>query len=140
MLGRTFTSEEEQPGQRVVILSYELWKSDFAGSPNAIGQTVKIGDEPSTIVGVMPADFNYPIDESVKFWTTFAADTEGPTPYTAARDQAGLSIVGRLKHGNSIMQGMADLTAIQRGIAQQYSEDKRYLGVDARTLLEESIE
>ena len=44
ILGRTFTSEEEQPGQRVVILSHELWKSDFAASPNVIGQTVKIGD------------------------------------------------------------------------------------------------
>lgn len=140
MLGRTFISEEEQPGHRVVILSYELWKSDFAASPNVIGETVKISDEPSTIVGVMPTDFNYPIDESVKFWTTFAADAEGPSWATTARDQAGLSIVGRLRNGTSIMQGMADLTAIQRGIAQQYSEDKNHLGVDARPLLEEFIE
>ena len=140
ILGRTFTSEEEQPGQRVVILSHELWKSDFAASPNVIGQTVKIGDEPSTIVGVMSADFNYPIDESVKFWTTFAASAEGPSPDTAERDRAGLSIIGRLKDGTSVMQGMADLTAIQRGIAQQYSEDKHHLAVDVRPLLEESIE
>ena len=140
MLGRTFTSEEEQPGHRVVILSYELWKSDFAASPNIIGQIVKISDESSTIVGVMPAGFNYPIDESMKFWATFAASAEGSSADTASRDHAGLTIIGRLKNGTNIVQGMADLTAIQRGIAQQYSEDKRHLGVDARPLLEESIE
>ena len=59
-LGRAFTHEEEQPGHRVVILSYDLWVSDFAASPDAIGQIVKISDEASTIVGVMPADFHYP--------------------------------------------------------------------------------
>lgn len=140
ILGRTFTSEEEQPGHRVVILSNELWKSDFAASRDVIGQTVKISDEASTIVGVMPADFNYPIDESVKFWTTFAASAEGPSPETAVRDRAGLSIIGRLKDGTSIKQGIADLSAIQRGIAQQFSEDKHHSAVDAMPLLEESIE
>jgi len=63
-LGRTFTAEEEQPGRRVVILSHELWVSDFASSPNVIGQTVKISDEPSVIVGLMPSGFHYPVGES----------------------------------------------------------------------------
>ena len=51
-LGRAFTEDEEQPGHRVAILSHELWVSDFAASPSAIGQTVKISDEPYTVVGV----------------------------------------------------------------------------------------
>ena len=66
-LGRTFTEEEEQPGHRVVILSHELWASDFASSPNVIGETVKISDEPSIVVGVMPAGFHYPIGDPVLF-------------------------------------------------------------------------
>lgn len=139
-LGRTFTHEEEQPGHRVVILSYELWVSDFAASPSAIGQIVKITDEPSTIVGVMPPDFHFPVETSYKFWTTFAADTEGPTPYTSSRDPAGLSIVGRLKDGVSIEQGVSDLSAIQRGIAQQYIEDKQHLSVSARSLLRDAVD
>ena len=66
-LGRTFTEEEEQPGHRVVILSHELWASDFASSPNVIGETVKISDEPSIIVGVMPAGFHFPVGDPVLF-------------------------------------------------------------------------
>ena len=90
-LGRTFTEEEERPGHRVVILSHELWASDFASSPNVIGEIVKISDEPSTIVGVMPAGFHFPVGNPVYFWTTFAADTEGPAPY--ASDRAGRPII-----------------------------------------------
>jgi hypothetical protein len=88
VLGRAFTEEEEQPGRRVVILSHELWVSDFASSPNVLGQTVKISDEPSTIVGVMPAGFHYPVSEPANFWATFAADSEGPPPNTSLRDAA----------------------------------------------------
>ena len=44
-LGRTFNAEEELAGHRAVILSHELWVSDFASSPNALGQMVKISDE-----------------------------------------------------------------------------------------------
>src|SRR5258708_5126570 len=79
-MGRTFLSEEEQPGHRVVILSHELWVSDFASSPQVLGQTVKISDETSTIVGVMPAGFHYPPEGPALFWATFAADNEGHLP------------------------------------------------------------
>src|SRR6266700_5815068 len=84
-LGRPFIAPEEQPGHRVVILSHELWASDFASSPNVIGETVKISDEPSTIVGVMPKGFHFPVGDPVYFWATFAADAEGPSPLTSVR-------------------------------------------------------
>src|SRR5215469_4243028 len=74
-IGRTFTAEEDQPGHRVVILSHELWVSLFASSPDVVGQTVKISDQPSTVIGVMPAGFHYPLDEPGYFWAAYAADT-----------------------------------------------------------------
>jgi putative ABC transport system permease protein len=139
VLGRAFTEEEEQPGRRVVILSHELWVSDFASSPNVLGQTVKISDEPSTIVGVMPTGFHYPVSEPANFWATFAADSEGPSPNTSLRDETRLSIVGRLKTGVELKQALADLNTIQRGLAQHYSEDRHRLAVSAKPLLEETV-
>lgn len=138
-LGRTFTTEEQQPGHRVVILSHELWVSDFASSPNVIGQIVKVSDEPSIIVGVMPAGFHYPVAEPASFWVTYAADNEGPRPGTSLRDWDRLSIVGRLKRGVSFQQALADLNTIQRGLAQQYSEDRHRLGVSIVPLLEPAV-
>jgi putative ABC transport system permease protein len=138
-LGRTFTEEEEQPGHRVVILSHELWASDFASSPNVIGEIVKISDEPSIIVGVMPAGFHFPVGAPVYFWATFAADAEGPSPYTSEREGDRLSIIGRIKKSAGAKQALADLDAIQRSLAQQYYENTYRLGVSIAPLLEQSV-
>jgi predicted permease len=138
-LGRTFTAEEEQPGHRVVILSHELWVSDFASSPNVIGQTVKISDEPSVIVGVMPSGFHYPVGEPAYFWATYAVDNEGRNRNTWLRGWDRLSIVGRLKAGVGIEQALADLDTIQLGLAKEYSEDRYRLGVSVAPLLDETV-
>lgn len=138
-LGRTFRTEEEQPGQRVVILSHELWVSDFAASPDVIGQTVKVSDWPSVVVGVMPAGFHYPIGEPAEFWSTFAADNEGPYPATSDRDSKRLEIVGRMNQGVPIERAQAELNAIQRGLAQQYPENRNRGGVMMEPLLEEAV-
>ena len=139
-IGRTFTQEEELPGHRVAILSNELWLSDFAGSPDAIGQTVKISDEPYTVIGVMPAGFHYPIGQPALFWSTFAIDAEGPAPGTSLRDEKKLSVVGRLKPGVSPQQALAEMNTIQRGLAQTYSEDLTNLGVAITPLLNDAVD
>lgn len=138
-LGRTFTADEQQPAHRVVILSHELWASDFASSPDSLGQTVKISDEPYTIVGVMPAGFHYPIGQPANYWTTYAIDAEGRAPGTSLRDEDRLAIVGRLKPDVGIKQALAELNTIQFGLAQQYSEDRFRLGVSINPLLEKDV-
>ncbi len=139
-LGRMFTEEEELPGHRVAILSHELWVSDFGASPNAIGQTIKISDEPYVVVGVMPSDFHYPIGRPDSFWSTYSIDSEGRTPDTSIRDDERLSVVGRLKPGVSIQQALAELNTIQSGLARQYSEDRYRVGVAITPLLAEQVD
>jgi predicted permease len=138
-LGRTFTMEEEQPGHRVAILSHELWVSDFGSSPDAIGQIVKISDEPYTVVGVMPSGFHYPIGQPALFWSTYSIDAEGPAAGTSQRDLDRLFIVGRLKPGVGIAQALAEMNLIQRGLAQSYSEDLYKLGVSITPLLNQAV-
>ena len=138
-MGRTFTPEEEQPGHRVVILSHELWVSLFASSPDVVGQTVKISDQPSTVVGVMPAGFHYPVNEPGYFWATYAADTEGPSPKTSVREFDGLHILGRLKPGITMQQALVDLNTIQAQLAQQYRENRFRPAVSIQPLLTQQL-
>jgi len=139
ILGRNFTAEEERAGHRVVILSHELWVSDFNSCPHVIGETVRISDEPSTIVGVMPAGFHYAVKDPAMFWATYAANAEGQFPATSRRDGDELSIVGRLKNGVTLNQALADLNTIQRGLSQQYSEDRFRSAVALMPLLNEAV-
>jgi ABC-type antimicrobial peptide transport system permease subunit len=61
LLGRTFNASEGQTGgPPAVLLSEGLWRSTFHSDPNIVGQVVKIGGKPMTIVGVMPAGFAFP--------------------------------------------------------------------------------
>lgn len=138
-LGRTFTEEEEQPGHRVVILSHELWVSLFGGSRDVIGQTVKVSDEPSVVVGVMPAGFHYPVNQPAYFWATYSANTEGRFPLTSRRDSDDLHVVGRIKPGVTIEQARADLNTIQSQLAQQYAENRFRPAVVMQPLLRQQV-
>jgi putative ABC transport system permease protein len=138
-LGRTFSTEEEKPGHRVVILSHELWVSTFGAAPDAIGQLVKVSDEQSIIVGVMPKGFHYPLDSPALFWTTYAANAEGPFPLTSIREDDELHIVGRLKPRIRLPQALADLNTIQRQIAQLYPASRYRSAVLLQPLLNEQV-
>jgi putative ABC transport system permease protein len=61
LLGRTFTQAEGLTGgPNVVLLSEGLWRQAFHADPNIVGQVVRIGGQPYSIVGVMPAAFRFP--------------------------------------------------------------------------------
>ncbi|MGH9445957.1 MAG: ABC transporter permease [Terriglobia bacterium] len=60
-LGRTFTSEEDQPrSARVVVLSDELWKQRYGGNPALMGHAIKLNRIPYTVIGIMPPGFYFP--------------------------------------------------------------------------------
>jgi putative ABC transport system permease protein len=60
LVGREFRDEEGEPGgERVVILSHDFWQRRFGGDPGVIGSAVTIEGGPQTVVGVMPAGFEF---------------------------------------------------------------------------------
>jgi predicted permease len=70
MLGRTFTQEEDSPnGGHVVVLSYGLWQRRFGGNPKVIGQSLPLGGDPYTIIGVLGRDFA--TDPVADIWIPF---------------------------------------------------------------------
>ena len=61
LFGRIFTPEEDQPNaNREVVLAYHTWKSIFGGDSGIVGRSVQLNQQPYKIVGVMPADFQWP--------------------------------------------------------------------------------
>ena len=62
MLGRAYTPDEEVPGRnRVVVLSHALWQSHFGSDPAVVGRSIRLNSESVTVIGIMPAGFEYPL-------------------------------------------------------------------------------
>jgi putative ABC transport system permease protein len=74
-MGRTFTSQEEQPGAPgVAMLSQELWRSRFAADPNILGKAITVDGIKRSVIGVMPAGFAFPGDAELWLPLTVGAD------------------------------------------------------------------
>jgi putative ABC transport system permease protein len=136
MLGRMFLPDEDKPSEsgRVVILSQPLFQKRFDADPSILNQAVTLNGVSYTIVGVMPAGFEFPIqNEPVDLWTTIAGDASGSTPVTAQRGAHFLQVIGRLKPGVNLEQAQAEITAIASRLEQQYPDTntRRGLRVDS---------
>ncbi|WP_348264821.1 ABC transporter permease [Telmatobacter sp. DSM 110680] len=132
ILGRGFQREEEQAGNRSVVIGFGLWKSLFNSSPSALGKVIRLDEKPYTVVGVMPAGFQFPIaTPDAQIWVTLAQDAEGAHSSASQRGYNQLDVVGRLRDGVSIDQARAEMNTIQRGLALHYpDDDKEYTSVD----------
>src|SRR5882757_4748514 len=126
MLGREFRWDEEQAGNRAVMLSYPLWQLRFGGEKNVVGRQIMLDGRPYTIAGVMPQKFHFPAGTAVEAWTSIASAAEGATPETAQRGAKELDVIGRLKPGVSMDQARADLSSVARGLAQQYADSNKW--------------
>ena len=120
ILGRVFTREEDKPGAAsVVLLSEGLWKRRFGGDPNIIGREIDLGGK-TTVLGIMPAGFQYPIsDETQDFWEPLFSATFLTKEAREERANRFLMGIGRLKQGANVEQAKADLDLISRQIEQQ---------------------
>jgi putative ABC transport system permease protein len=124
VLGRTFLPAEDNPGEsRVVLLSQQLFQQRFNADPKIVGQPVTLDGRSYTVVGVMPSEFQFPIqNEPVELWTTVASIREGKDPVSNQRGAHFLRVIGRLKPGVSKEQAQAEMTAISARLEQQYPD------------------
>ncbi|AHG89896.1 permease [Gemmatirosa kalamazoonensis] len=114
LLGRSFADEESAPGseRRVAILSYGLWQRRFAGDRGAVGRPLMLDGTPYTIVGVMPAAFDFPARTDL--WLPLA-----PSPTTSRGDHR-LRVVGRLAPGVTLGGATADMRRIALELGREY--------------------
>ncbi len=136
VLGRMFLPDDDKPSEtgRVVILSQPLFQKRFSADPSILNQAITLNGVSYTVVGVMPAGFEFPIqNEPVELWTTIAGDASGQTPVTTQRGAHFLRVIGRLKPEVTLEQAQADVTTIASRLEQQYPDTntRRGLRVDS---------
>lgn len=107
LLGRPLVEEDERAGAPdVVVIGQALWRDRFGSDPAIVGKTVRLGNDTHSVVGVMPENFGFPINQSL--WTPLRVHTldfgngEGPA----------LRMFGRLKPGITTEAAESELLSI----------------------------
>jgi putative ABC transport system permease protein len=119
MMGRLFSEQESQPAaSHVAILSRGLWESRFAADPNIIGREIRLQGETYTVVGVMPAGFQFPLMGVCNIWSPLALDDK----QRADRANSWFSAFGRLKPGVTPEQASAEISAIAARLQKLYPQ------------------
>jgi predicted permease len=111
-MGRWFDDHDDEKGAApVAILSHALWQRSFGGDPNLVGHTIRINEANVTVVGIMPASFEF-----VGPWLrTRSCEVFLPAQLTWAEDDRGshwLCAVARLKDGVSVAAADSEIKAI----------------------------
>lgn len=123
VLGRVFTEEEEAGrGDRVIIISWDIWQNRYAGAPDIVGRSIRVNSERATIVGVMPEGFHFPFMEDV--WLPLGLDA-----IDAERGADRYQVVGRLLPGVSLEQATSQMQSIAARIAAEYPATNEGVGV-----------
>ena len=116
LLGRNFLPEEDRPGaSKVVMLSHSLWQSRYGADPQIVNREILLNGEKHTVVGVMPASFQF-LEREVRLWVPIAFDAED----MVNRGGHYLKVVARLKPGVPQSQAQADVDAIMSRLAKDY--------------------
>jgi len=130
--GRVFLPEEDQPGpNRIVILSDGLWRRRFGSDPKIIGQTVSLNNEPYTVVGVAPPDFQFPRRGDLPAGFQFPREVDLYTPLALTPEQRNnrsrhyLAVIARLKPQTNFEQAQAEVVGIAKRLEQQYPDMNR---------------
>lgn len=115
-IGRTFLPGEDQPGRdRVVVLSRGLWERRFGSDRGVLGKTLIMNDISYTVIGVAPANFQFPPEAEV--WTPLSFTQDELSP--GSRGNHRLEVLARIKSGISFEQAGADMQAVSQRIIEQ---------------------
>lgn len=116
--GRTFLAEEDEEGRNAVVLvKQSLWQRRFGSDPAFVGKTISLDGKPHTVVGIMPQDFEFPMNGS-ELWAPIAfSPKESANHYSHY-----LQVVGLLKPGATVEQAQGEMTAIAARQEQEHPD------------------
>ncbi|HEX4683204.1 MAG TPA: ABC transporter permease, partial [Gemmatimonadaceae bacterium] len=119
-IGRDFLQSEDAPGRnQVVILGFGLWQRRFASDSSVVGRTISIDGNPTTVIGVMPKDFDNVVSPTAQIWRVLGYDTQ---PW-ACRTCHHLRMVARVRPGESLTQAAVEIDAIHARLAAAYPKE-----------------
>jgi len=117
VLGRTFQAGEDQPGgNKVTVLTYAFWQRRFGGDPGIIGKALTINGESYTVIGVLPASFQFALRNN-DLWLPYQPTQNQLT----RRYMHGTNLIGRLKPGLDPTDAQSDLTVIASRIEKEFN-------------------
>ena len=120
VLGRAFTNEEEERGERLVMLSYGLWQRRFGSSRDIIGKSLEIDGARAVIVGIMPPTFQLPTKDT-ELWEPLTLFPNW-NALKAKRDTPSGFVIGRLRPHVAFAQAQADMNVIGSGLAREHPQ------------------
>jgi putative ABC transport system permease protein len=124
-LGRALTAEDDQSGANpVAVLSNSFWQRRFASDPTIIGKSLTLNGQGYTVVGVMPARFQFPSRED-QLWVPLAFTAE----QAGDRGRHYLQVVARTKANVTLPQAQADMNTIAGRLEQQYPATNTHIGI-----------
>src|SRR5829696_3588748 len=134
--GRTFVGGEDGlEARRVAVLSHGLWRRRFGGERSAVGREVTLDGQAYTVVGVLPAGFDFALLGDTEVWTPLA-----PTPDVASRRYLHwLKAVGRLKPGASLEAAQAHLATVASRVERDDPGAHAGVGLKVVPLQEEFV-
>jgi predicted permease len=134
-LGRTFqTGEDKQGAPRVTVLTYGMWQRRFGGDPNIVGQSLTINGDNYTVVGVLPASFQFAL-RNADLWRPYQPTDNQLT----RRFMHGTNLIGRLKPGVSEGEAQSELSVIAKRIEQEHKQSHAGTGVKLVPLQEQFV-
>lgn len=119
MLGRVWTAAEDEPGARLVVLTYEGWQRYFGGDRNIVGRQVRVALNPYIVIGVMPPGFQFPVSAKSAYLTPLHPLV---APALKNRGSHFMRAIGRLKPGVSLAQARSEAAAIAARLEKEYPD------------------
>ena len=120
-LGRTFAPSDAVVGSdRVVIVSDGFWQRVLGGDPQIVGKTIQLDAVAFTVIGVMPAGFEFPTAAAVEAWAPLAFDPNDL--HGRSRRARSLTVVGRLAATASMADAQREITLLAQRIATDFKD------------------
>ncbi len=134
LVGRLFADGEDAVGApRVVVLSHALWTRRFAADRGVVGRAVRLDGAPYTVVGVLPADFQFAPVGAADVWVPF----DRPAEWRERRTISWLHVIGRLRPGTGLDAARRELDAVAAVLAREHSPADPWPGVRVAPLADE---
>ncbi len=126
VLGRDFTKDDD--GGRigyVTIISYDLWRQRFGGDAGIIGKTVRLDDDPMTVIGVMPKGFRHALESGaspMEVWAPISLNNPD-TNFFNQRGARVYDLIGRLKPGQTVADARSEIDLLRARLTEQYPKN-----------------
>ena len=134
-LGRVYTADEDLGGKPVIVISHEFWQRRLGGRSDVLGLTLKTGDQPRSVIGVMPAGFTV-VGQKTEYLIPFGLTVEQMRAVVGRGNAHGIA---RLGEGVSLEQAFGEMRSIYADLEREFPQRNARRTVMLFTLQEQMV-